>query len=143
MQQRGRKSAAQLSVVAGTIDGRPEAPPNLSKSQTEIWNRVVACEAADFFRTATVQVLLAEYCRHVERAAWLEDEIAEARKPTSQLPLEDVDRLLKMAERETRAVLSIATKLRLTNQSRYQPSVAATAAKNAGTERKLWQRRNV
>lgn len=140
MQQRGRKSTAELSVVAGSIDGRPEAPSYLTNDQADIWKRIVASEAADFFRTATVQVLLADYCRHVERVAWLEDEISEARKPSSELALKDVDRLMKMAERETRAVLSIATKLRLTNQSRYQPSVAAVAAKNAGTERKLWQR---
>lgn len=140
MQQRGRKSAAQLSVIAGSIDGRPKAPDDLSDAQAEIWNRVVGGEPTDFFRTAATQHLLADYCRHSERVVWLESEIAEARKPDSELGLEDVDRLLKMAERETRAVLSIATKLRLTNQSRYQPSVAATAAQKA-PERKVWQRR--
>lgn len=140
MQQPGRKSSAQLSVIAGTIDGRPKAPAELSKEQAEVWDRVVGSEAQDFFKTAALKELLAAYCRHVVRASWLETEIAEAMKPASELDLEDVDRLMKMAERETRAVLSIATKLRLTNQSRYTPQAAGTTAKNAG-DRKVWQRR--
>lgn len=141
MQQRGRKSTAQLSVVAGTIDGRPKPPADLSQDQAEIWHRVVSSEAADFFRTATLQHLLADYCRHSVRGAWLEAEIAEAVAPGSECSLEDVDRLMKMAERETRAKVTLATKLRLTNQARYTPQAAGTAAKNASPERKLWQRR--
>ena len=139
MQQRGRKSAAQLSVVAGTIDGRPKAPESLPKDQAEVWDRVVASEAADFFRTAALKHLLEQYCRHFARAAWLDGEIADAQKPTSSLALEDVDRLMKMAERESRAMLSIATKLRLTNQSRYTPQAAGTAAKKSSEARKPWQ----
>jgi hypothetical protein len=140
MQQRGRKSAASLSVVAGTIDGRPKPPSDLTKEQAEIWNRVVASEAVDVFKTATVQRLLADYCRHsvaVEKLTKIVD--GAMNDPQAEISLEDLDRLLKMRERETRACLSIATKLRLTNQSRYQPSTAAVKAANV-TERKLWQR---
>jgi hypothetical protein len=140
MQQRGRKSTAQLSVVAGSIDGRPRAPEDFTKEQAEIWNRVVSSEASDFFKTAALQQLLADYCRHSARGSWLEREIAEAVKPGSECSLCDVDRLMKMAERETRAKVTLATKLRLTNQARYTPQAAATAAKNTGPERKLWQR---
>lgn len=140
MRQRGRKSTAQLSVIAGTIDGRPKPPSSLSKEQAEVWDRVVGSEVQDFFKTAALKELLAAYCRHVVRAMWLETEIAAAMGPGSELDLEDVDRLMKMAERETRATLSIATKLRLTNQARYTPQAAATKARNAG-ERKVWQRR--
>lgn len=140
MRQRGRKSTAQLSVIAGIIDGRPRPPSSLSKEQAEVWDRVVGSEAQDFFKTAALKELLAAYCRHVVRAMWLETEIVAAMGPGSELDLEDIDRLLKMAERETRATLSIATKLRLTNQARYTPQAAGTKARNAG-ERKVWQRR--
>jgi hypothetical protein len=140
MKQRGRRSAAQLSVIAGTIDGRPKAPPSLSADETEVWDRIVASEAADLFRTAAIQGLLTRYCRHFCRAEWLEKEIRTATLPHSEDSLADVDRLMKMAQRETLACVTIATKLRLTNQSRYQPSVAATAARRASSERKLWQR---
>jgi hypothetical protein len=140
MQQRGRKSTAQLSVIAGTIDGRPKAPAELTKKQTEVWDRIVGSEASDFFRSAALQHLLLGYCRHFDRASWLEKEIEEAVRPTSESALEDVDRLMKMAERETRACVTLATKLRLTNQSRYTPQSAGTKARN-NTERKPWQRR--
>ena len=75
MQQRGRKSAASLSVVAGSIDGRPKPPSDLTKFQTDVWERTVANEAADVFRTAALQQLLKEYCRHVESAHRLSEVI--------------------------------------------------------------------
>ena len=47
--------------------------------------------------------------------------------------------LLRMRELETRAALSCATKLRLTNQSRYTPQAANTASKNMATAPKPWE----
>jgi len=140
MAERGRRSAASLSVIAGSIDGRPQSPTNLNKAQAEIWDRTVANEAADVFKTAALQQLLKEYCRHVVSA----EKLAAMIEATEQLPqmspddLADYDRLLKMRDRETKAIADKATKLRLTNQSRYTPQAAATAAKK-GTERKPWQ----
>ncbi len=138
MQQRGRKSAASLAIVAGSIDGRPRAPEDLTDCQREVWDRTVSNEAADVFRTATLQQLLKEYCRHVASAEKLAGMI-EAMEAVPINDLGDYDRLLKMRDRETKALADKATKLRLTNQSRYTPQAAATAAKNAQTERKPWQ----
>jgi hypothetical protein len=141
MQQPGRRSAASLSVVAGSIDGRPAAPADLTKSQKEIWNRTVAAEAHDTFKTAALQQLLSSYCRHATSAIKLAAMIeAMERLPTmSTDDLKDYDKLLAMRDRETKAIASVATKLRLTNQSRYQPSTAAVSAKKAGWELKPWQ----
>ena len=136
----GRKSAASLSVVAGTaIDGRPAPPPDLTPGQKVVWERTVANEAAEVFRTAALQQLLKEYCRHVETAGRLAKQIDEATEEGSEVDLEDLDRLLKMRDRETKALADKATKLRLTNQSRYTPQAAATAAKKSQGERKPWQ----
>lgn len=141
MQQPGRKSAAALSVVAGSIDGRPDAPSDLTKEQREVWERTVANEAADTFKTAALQQLLKEYCRHVASAAFLAEMIerAEAAGLADADEIKAYDKLLAMRDRETKAIASKATKLRLTNQSRYQPSVAATASRNA-SGKSLWQR---
>lgn len=142
MAQRGRRSAASLSVVAGTIDGRPPAPAELNKDQREIWERTVANEAADVFRTTALQQLLKEYCRHVVSAKKLAAMIEAMEQLPEMSPddLSDYDKLLKMRDRETKAIGDKATKLRLTNQSRYTPQAAATAARNAApTERKPWQ----
>jgi hypothetical protein len=56
MAQRGRKSAAALSVVVGTIDGRPQPPDDLTPFQREVGQRTVASEASTFFKTAALQV---------------------------------------------------------------------------------------
>lgn len=134
----GRKSAAALAVVVGSIDGRPQAPSDLTKSQKEIWERTVANEAVDVFKTAALQQLLKEYCRHCDTAGRLAKQIDVAMADGGEVELDDLDRLLKMRDRETKALADKATKLRLTNQSRYTPQAAATAAKKA-SDRKPWQ----
>lgn len=141
MAERGRRSAASLSVVAGSIDGRPKAPNDLTKEQKETWDRVVANESADVFKTAALQQLLKEYCRHCASALKLARmiEAMEALPEMATDDLEDYDRLLKMRDRETKAIADKATKLRLTNQARYTPQAAATAAKRAGSDLKPWQ----
>jgi hypothetical protein len=47
--------------------------------------------------------------------------------------------MIKLRDRESKALGDKATKLRLTNQSRYTPGAAATAAKNASEAKKPWQ----
>lgn len=139
MGNRGRTSAAAFSVVGGTdIDGRPKAPSDLTDFQREVWERTVANEAADTFKTAALQQLLKEYCRHVETADRLSLRVDRATDEGSNLSLQDVDLLCRMRDRETKALADKATKLRLTNQSRYTPGAAGTASKK-GAERKPWQ----
>lgn len=138
MKQRGRRSAASLSVIAGTIDGRPQPPSGLTKEQQEIWNRVVAAEPADWFRTAAAQQLLVLYCRHIQTAVKLESVIADAWGDEDSTPAQ-VDRLLKMRDRETRACVTLATKMRLTNQSRYTAEKAGTAGRQETSQpKKPW-----
>lgn len=137
MQQRGRKSTAALSVVVSNIDGRPKAPSDLSEDQQDIWERTVANEGADTFKTAALQQLLKEYCRHVDTAYRLTQQVDRA-VDGSNLSMNELDCLLRMRDRETKALADKATKLRLTNQSRYTPGAAGTKAKNAGPEIKPW-----
>jgi hypothetical protein len=138
-----RKSAASLSVIAGSIDRRPEAPAELTGAEAEVWERTVAHEAADVFGTAALQQMLKDYCRHVVAAERLGKVIeghmaGEPAEGDEAISLKELDCLLKMRDRETKAIADKATKLRLTNQSRYTPKAAATASKKA-SERKPWQ----
>jgi hypothetical protein len=141
MGQRGRKSGASLSVIAGSIDGRPQAPEDLTQDQRDVWIRTVGSEASDFFRSAASQQILKEYCRHVITAGKLARMIdaLERQDVLTSDDVSDYDGLLKLRDRETKALTEKATKLRLTNQSRYTPLSAATAAKKAATENKPWQ----
>lgn len=142
MATRGRKSGAALSVVvAGNFGGRPEPSSELTAEQAAIWRETVASEAADFFGTAALRSMLADYCRHRASAAVV-SEVIDTFKPEWLKAAEGAKRyygLLKMREAETRAAASLATKLRLTNQSRYTPQAAATASKHAARGLKPWE----
>jgi hypothetical protein len=134
---RGRKSAAALSIVVGCIAERPPAPLELTAAQKSIWELTVGTEAMDQFKTAALRQLLKDYCRHVATGDFLSAEIdAVPVKCLRDLDqLKRLSRLLSMRDRETKAVADKATKLRLTNQSRYTPRAASTAAQTAGPPR--------
>lgn len=140
--KRGRKSTAELSVVAADFNNRrPDPPSGLTERQIEIWQAVVDTESVDFFRSAAQQALLADYCRHRESVEMISETIA-LFKPESIQSAEGVIHyrdLTRMRDTETRAAAALATKLRMTNQSRYTPQAAATAAKNAATGKRPWE----
>src|SRR4051812_41907642 len=118
---RGRKSAAALAIVASQIDRRPSPPNELTAAQKLIWSETVRSEAADQFKTAALQQLLKIYCQHVTTADLLSKVIDQVAVGCVGNPeqLRHLNRLLSMRERETKAIADKATKLRLTNQSRY------------------------
>jgi hypothetical protein len=134
-----RKSAASLSVIAGSLNTRPGAPSDLTPFQQEVWDRTVAHEAADVFKTAALQQLLRDYCRHVETAERLSVQIDRATAEGSNMSIDDLTKLVRLRDCETKASADKATKLRLTNQARYTPQAAATAAKREGQAAKPWQ----
>lgn len=139
MGQRGKASGASLSVVVSNIDGRPRAPADLTEFQADVWDRTVANESADTFKTAALQQLLRDYCCHVETAHALTQQINRAIGPGSNMSIDDLTKLVRLRDCETKASADKATKLRLTNQARYTPQAAATAAKNTATTSKPWQ----
>lgn len=143
MATRGRKSAAsaEVSVIDGSFGKRPDPLPELSDEEAAIWRDTVSSEPADFFGTAALRGMLADYCRHrasadkvseiinVFQAEWLKNEAGAKR----------YHGLLKMRDLETRAAADKATKLRLTNQSRYTPQAASTASRSAAKGFKPWE----
>jgi hypothetical protein len=134
-----RKSTAALSVVVSNIDGRPRAPDDLTEFQREVWDRTVANESADTFKTAALQQLLKDYCAHVETANALTVQINRAIEVGSNISIDELTKLVRLRDCETKASADKATKLRLTNQSRYTPGAAATSSKNVGSAAKPWQ----
>jgi hypothetical protein len=144
MRQRGRRSGDAIDehhVVEGRFGKRPEPPVELDEGEAAIWREITASEAADFFGTAALRALLKDYCRH--RAAG--DRISEVIrmfKPEWLKSLDGAKRyhgLLKMRDLEGRAAADKATKLRLTNQSRYTPQAASTASRNAPKGKRPWE----
>jgi hypothetical protein len=135
MEGRGRKSAASLAVISSSgieaID-RPRPPEELSDEQKFEWVAVVNRMPSDWFPRET-QGMLAQYCRHVVAARRVAQLVASA-EADPELALKDYDRLLKMQEREGRAITSLATKMRLSQQSTYDKS-----KKKPQGSRKLWE----
>ena len=137
MGSRGRTSAAELSVISGngieTIR-RPDPPTDLTDDEAEVWRTVVNRLPADWFPAETLP-LLAQYARHTiasRRVAsmieQLDKEITEAitkGTPAGEAVLGSakmLDRLYKMQERESRCLSSLATKMRISQQTTYDKS---------------------
>lgn len=153
MIQRGRKSAAGLAVVTTMPGQRVAVPKTLAPAEAEVWRAVVATKPADWF-TADSHPLLVAYCRHAAMADHLSDHIGEAMKThtasvlvgnvsAASLALASLDDLLKMRDRETKALNTFARAMRLTQQSRLKAETAATAHGRAngttGTTKKPWE----
>ena len=118
MDKPGRKSAADLAVVeSGVLDiiQRPDPPEELTHDQAIEWVAVVNRMAADWF-PREVHGMLVAYCRHVVAARKVA-QLVNAIESGSELALNDYDQLLKMQEREGRALSAHATRLRITTQS--------------------------
>src|SRR5215212_9757776 len=120
---RGPKSAAELAIQ------RPKAPADLTKEQTEVWREIINEMPADWFGPETAP-MLSQYCRHIDAARKVALLIGQAEKG-EQFAVEDYARLLKMQETESRAIASLATKMRLSQQSKYGARGADTAQRNA------------
>lgn len=120
MTKRGRASAASMEVskVAPieTIQ-RPDAPYDLTDEQAAEWWAIVNRMPADWFPRET-HGMISQYCRHVVAARRVAQLIAQAEKE-KKLDVDHYDKLLKMQEREGRAISSLATRMRISQQSTF------------------------
>ena len=142
MAKRGRKGAADLSVVRVALEGnRPPAPKCLTVQEAQTWREIVESIPGGWISRAQ-EPLLAAYCRHVFAADRLST-MVDNWKPdlNDRTSLQRFDKLLAMRERETKALSSLATRMRLTQQSQMHARTAARAMSAAHGGSKLWERR--
>jgi hypothetical protein len=137
-----RKSAAALSVVARTrIDGRQKPPAGLTAEQRRLWERVTATEPPDLFATEATRQQLADWCKHSTALDYfsrqVDAHIALAETPEDKRPddcrlltMKEMNDLLVMRARETKACNDIARQLRMSNRSRYTDRHAATEGRH-------------
>ena len=141
MKQRGRKSGAALSVVPATIglEVLPSPPEHLTDAQSAIWRMVMASRGGDLIAVEAYPVLV-EYCRLVDGANQVAEQLAEFDPEWAKADegLKRWDKLLGMQDRLTGRITSVATKLRLTPQSRYVPHAAGRHAER-GEKRRPWE----
>jgi hypothetical protein len=136
-----RKSASALAVVSSVADYRPPPPESLTTEQAGEWVAVVGRMPSGWFTRETHE-LLASYCRHVTSARMLA-KLIDAFRPewlTDPDGVVRLDKLAKMRDREVRAMSSLATRMRITQQSRYRGETTATkVAKEPVTGRRPWE----
>ena len=142
MAKRGRKSAAELAVVRVSLEGsRPPAPEELTGDEAQLWHGIVESIPGGWISPAQ-EPLLAAYCRHVSAANRLSAMVDEFDPDLKKAgALERLGKLLSMRERETKALSSLATRMRLTQQAQMHPRTAARAMSDVNNGPKLWDRR--
>jgi hypothetical protein len=130
MRKRGRRSAAELAVAPVTeIAPRPAAPDELTDEQAAEWEAVVSRMPGGWL-TREQHPLLIQYCRHIVSARRLAQLIALAEGAEGDWDLME-DRWLRLQRAQsaqTATLSSLATKMRLSPQSRYGPRAAAANA---------------
>lgn len=131
-----RKSAAALAVVRdGPAASPAPAPDGLTPKEADLWADIVESKPSAWFGPDSMP-LLAEYVRAVSMCEVLDRRIREAMEEDAAVS--EVKVLLDLRDKESRRMTSLATKLRLTQQSQYQPRSAATANASVSGKRP-WQ----
>ena len=119
MGARGKKSAADLAVVTAdskiTAVSRPGPPEELTEEQATEWLIVTNSLPPEWFPPCTLQLLIS-YCKHVVANRRVGKLIAQV-EIGKTVDVNAYDQLLKMQDRETRQISSLATRMRLTQQS--------------------------
>jgi len=134
---RGKVSSAarEIAHLAADVSAvqRPDAPYDLTDEQADEWRAIVNRMPADWFPRETWP-LLAQHCRHVVNSRRVA-QLIEAAEKAAQLDVEGYDRLLKMQERESRCIASLATRMRISQQATYDKS----KKKGSGGFQKPWE----
>ncbi len=130
----------RIRALPGREERRAPPPEGLTEAQRVLWRNIVETEPADLFDSEARRQPLRLYVEHATFRASLQELI-------DGVPIEEildpetvagVERMLRIRDRETKALVSLATRMRLTNQSRYTASAAGTAGRNHTSGPRPW-----
>lgn len=125
--KRGRKTAGELTAVKAK---RPEPPDTLNENEARIWRETVSALPVQWFKPETL-ALLEAYCSSVDRYQRLSYRLDQ---DLETMEFNDIEKLTRVVEREGRFMLSVATKMRITQQSSYR----AETTKNREPRKSSW-----
>lgn len=134
--QRGRESAAALSVVSELKDARQPPPDDLSSAEQDLWRRIMRTKPPKWWDEGSLP-LLREYCQLDTRLKLLQVEIGQIDAAALQEEdgLERLNKLTRIKDRDLARAIQLAMKMRLTQQARYDASKAAVASKKTAPRR--------
>lgn len=141
MGSRGRRSLNELATIPALVEtSRPPPPFELSQAERAIWRDVTGTMPSGWFSKAQFPIL-ASYCRHTARAGSLSDQIncLDVKDLNATDGIDRLNRLLAMAERETRALISCARSMRLTHQAQIFPRGAGRSIASGQTGPRPWE----
>lgn len=121
--------ASKLKPVPTAPDavGYPPAPRGLSRRQKALWSSITRAKPPSWWDAASLP-LLAALVGHVETLEQLQVQFAKVGDLASPDALARLQRLSVLRDRESKQVAMLSTRLRLTQQSRYEPRRAYRAA---------------
>jgi hypothetical protein len=120
-------------VTTGRTPRRPAAPKGLSELAKVHWANIVASRPPEYFDAAN-QMLLGCLCEHIAASDWIAGAI-NGLAPDDPKDFRRYARLLIMANRESSAIVSLMTKLRLLPTKK-----AAEMGADTPTATALWER---
>lgn len=132
-----RESAASLSIAnVASLPERPAAPDFLSEPESCVWQETVATKPAEWFQRDS-HPMLAQYCKAVVLHRSLSEKLD--RIDIAEAEPKDLEKLVSMVCKVSSLSAALATKMRLSQQSRYTPDKAATANRKNGGPVKPWE----
>ena len=140
VEQRGRKSGSQLSVVAPVVPGQGRLPPpkGMPADEAAVWVSIVGAMPDHWFSTSFH--LLRCLCAHVANEQFIARALAEARVKDNQKAMRS---LTVIYARETRAILEHSKALRLPPRTRYtQERTANLKSLTPTTTKRPWDIRS-
>jgi hypothetical protein len=145
MKRGGKTSRAEIEttnlVVIDSGKKRPQAPEDLTDEQKALWRRVVDDEPLDQFSTEATQGMLKDYIlqRYEADRITLTINAFPSEGMRNKNGIKHYENLIRVRDRCIGRASSLATKLRLTNQSRYTALSSATASRTTLRGEKPWQ----
>ena len=141
MGARGRKSAAELSAISSgglEIHRRPEPPAHLGDEAVAIWRAVVNSLPADWFTPGTLPLLDA-LCGLTVSQRFTLRALQVVERGGDDFDRDEWERLLKQLGEISGRIATLATRMRLTPQSRYGARGADTAGRLPPDGPKPWE----
>ena len=121
--------ASKLKPVPPAADtaASPSAPRGLSRRQRALWRSIAASKPGSWWDGGSLP-LLAALVAHLATLEQLQAQFDRLGDLASPAALARLEQLSRLRDRESKAASSLATKLRLTQQSRYETRAAARRA---------------
>ena len=141
MGARGRKSAAELSTISSgglELHRRPDPPDHMGDDAVAIWRAVVNSLPADWFSPGTLPLLEA-FCGMTISQRYTLRALRRIEQNADDFERDEWERTLKQLGEVSGRIATLATRMRLTPQSRYGPRAADTAGQLPPDGPKPWE----